>query len=92
MDLHIALIIYFLTLFALFFILTTNRYREFSAFIISVVFSQIVLNVIYPPTNDALDDIDSGTSIYFLVQVGGLVLFIVYAITMAIYDRYPKKS
>lgn len=90
MDLHIALIIYFIVLFVFFFFLTMNRYREFSAFVISLILAQIVLNIIFPPTNDKLDDIDSATSIYFLLQIGGFFVLLVYLITMAIYDRYPK--
>lgn len=92
MKINYVLFAYLFIFLSSFYILKKYRYRAFSAFIISVLLAQLVLNILYPPTADNLStNIDSGTSLYFFLQVSGLVLFVIYGIIISINDIIPDE-
>lgn len=87
MELYIALIIYFSILFGLTFTLFKLFGKNFFAsFIISIIVAMIVLIAIYPPSQSDLDNMNSSTSIYFLILFGSLLLFFVYGMISAFND------
>jgi hypothetical protein len=87
MNLQIALTFYFIVLIFVFLILRFIYYKAFSAFLISVIASQVVLTILYPPTSEHLSTkLDSSTTLYFVIQVLGLVIFIVYTLITVLGD------
>ena len=94
MNLNIVLFVYLAVFLISYSTLKFFRYNSFSAFIIAVLGAQIVLTIIYPPTNDNLTTtVDSATSLYFFLQIMGVVLFSIYGVSMALsdYSEDPKQ-
>lgn len=88
MDIRLAVIIYFINVSILFLFLRYKLVRSFSSLLIAVVISQVTLNIIYPPTTENLNKkINSWTSLYFFLQIGGLGIILAYTIIMAITDQ-----
>lgn len=88
MDIRLAVILYFITVCILFFYMRYKLVRSFSSLLIAVVISQVILNILYPPTTENLNTkINSWTSLYFFVQIGGFIVLIAYTIIMAITDQ-----
>lgn len=93
MNLKTSLVIYFLILIFTVVLLKLASYRTFSAFLLATLMAQITLNILYPPTNDNLStDIDSSTTLYFFVQIFGIIIFVIYALMMALSDYEESES
>lgn len=86
MRLLTALILYFITFAGTMIVLKKMEYHSFSAFVLSMILSQIVLNIAYPPTNGELSNITSQTSLYFLLQFLGPIIVVVYVLIVALND------
>jgi hypothetical protein len=89
MNLDTSLFLCFILFLADYFFLVYLSYNFFSAFFLAYLVSWLLLNFIYPPTSDKLNDITSSTFLYFLFQFIGFFIIFVYSITMAIND-YKK--
>lgn len=87
MELWIALLIYFGSLFVLtisfFYILKRNI---FPSFVLALVISMIILIAVHPPSEEDLDNVNSSTAIYFLVLFGTFFIFFVYLMIAASND------
>ena len=92
MELGIALLIYLAVLVSVTFFLLYINYTIFSAFILSLIVSLIVLNIVFPITRNELDDINSLTSLYIFIQIFTLVVFFVYAFITTVSDSRNKKK
>jgi len=87
MELYLALIIYFICLVLLTFIFYKLADRNiFPSFILSLVISMIILVSIYPPSEEGLNNINSATSIYYLVLFGSFLVFLIYIIIISLSD------
>jgi hypothetical protein len=87
MELHLALIIYFASLLTLTIIFYKLAERNiFPSFILSLVISMIILVSIYPPSEEGLNNINSATSIYYLVLFGSFVIFFIYVLIVSVSD------
>lgn len=63
------------------------------AFIISIVISQVFLNVIFMPTKiDFFSEFNSYVAIYCLIQFLAPIIIYIYAITMAINSRNRRNN
>ena len=96
MELSLALILYAVILFVSFFILLYFNYTVFSAFMLALIVAIIFLNIAFPLNRDEIDDINSLTMIYILVQTLTLLVFILYAFISSIKDvrntrKYPMR-
>lgn len=90
MNLDISLFFSFIIFVILYFYFVQLRYTYFSSFFLSYMISLLILNIIYPPTSEKLNDINSSTSLYFLFEFVGFFLIIIYSLTMAINDYKVK--
>ena len=91
MELYLALIIYFVSLFVLTIIFYKLAERNlFSSFILALVISLIILICIYPPNREGLSNLTSAPSIYYLILFGTLIIFFIYILIISINDT--KKS
>jgi hypothetical protein len=87
MELYLALIIYFASLVTLTFIFYKLANRNiFPSFILSLVISMIILVTIYPPSEEGLNNINSATSIYYLVLFGSFIIFLLYILIICVSD------
>jgi len=91
MELYVALIIYFVILFgSTLFFYKVLRKHFFASFVISLIMAMIVLIGIYPPSQGSLENMNSSTSIYFLILFGSFLLFFIYGIMSAVNDIQPN--
>ena len=90
MELWIALLIYFGSLFVLtltfYYILGRNI---FPSFVLALVISMIILIALHPPSEEDLDNVNSSTAIYFLVLFGSFLVFFIYLLIAASHDTKP---
>lgn len=96
MELSLALILYAVILFVSFFVLLYFNYTAFSAFMLALIVSIIFLNIAFPLSRNEIDDINSLTMIYILVQTLTLLVFILYAFISSVKDlrntrKYPMR-
>ena len=89
MNIDASLFLCFILFLADYLFLIYLSYTLFSAFFLSYFISWVILNFIYPPTSEKLNDINSSTFLYFLFQFMGFFLITIYSLTMAIND-YKK--
>jgi len=96
MELSLALILYSVILLTTFLVFIYFNYTVFSAFMLALIVAIIFLNIAFPLNRDELDDINSLTMIYILLQTLTLLVFILYAFITSIKDyrntrKYPMR-
>lgn len=92
MELGIALLIYLGTLVGVTFFLLYLNYTIFASFVLALIFSLILLNILFPVTSNELDDINSLTSLYIFIQIFTLIIFFIYAFITTISETRDKKK
>jgi magnesium-transporting ATPase (P-type) len=91
MDLSIALLLYLLILVVLTFIFyKVMRKNLFSSLVLGLIISLLFLVILFPPTRDELDDMDSYTGIYFLILFGTFFVIFSYIVFMTMGDSQPE--
>jgi hypothetical protein len=98
MDLIYSLIIYFIVLIVLCLGLIRNGIRTWSSIILSLLITQIALNLLCPPSTldlwgeNSNEDPGSGPAIYLVIQLVSPLIIILYVILMAWNDHdLPSK-
>lgn len=86
MNIELSLFSSFLFFILFYMFLRLNRYKHFSSFYLSYMISLFILNVLYPPTSEDLNDINSWTSLYVFFQALGILLLFIYSFSMALND------
>lgn len=92
MDLFSAVAVYFVLVIMMMICLIRSNMVMGSAFILSIVVGQIILNILYPPNlADPWGESDSTGALYFTIQIITPLLAIIYLIRMAWNDRKRMK-
>ena len=95
MDLIYSLIIYFIILIVLCLGFIRNGIRTWSSIVLSLLVTQIVLNLVCPPStldlwgDNSNEDAGSGPAIYLVIQLVSPIIVVVYVILMTWNDREP---
>jgi len=92
MELSAALLVYLATLIMVSFFLLYIEYTIFSSFVLAIIVSFVVLNIIFPATSSKLDEISSLTSLYIFVYILTLLVFLLYAFMTTVSDTRNKKK
>jgi hypothetical protein len=93
MDLVYSVIIYFIVVIVLCVVFIRNGIKPWSSIILSLLISQILLNLLCPPStldpwgDNAIDDSGSAPAIYLVIQLVSPILIIVYVALMSWNDR-----
>jgi hypothetical protein len=92
MDLTTGLLIYIVILIGTTLIIYYLKIRLWSAFILGVIASQIILNILISPANIDTSNMGatSDVALYALIQLVSPILMLIYAITVAVTDRRDK--
>ena len=93
MHTYLALIVYLIITLIIFICLCRIHYNVWSALILALIFGDIILNILSPPSSVSLSENNSSTvAIYTLIQVATPIAILFYAFSKAIYDReHPVK-
>jgi len=91
MELYIVLILYFIVFICLIFTFYKSSIKITSSVILSLIFSQILLNILKPPSevNPEKENL-SLYSFYILIQFLTPIIIFIYAIVMAFSDTNNK--
>jgi hypothetical protein len=92
-DLEFGLLVYFIILSCLVFILFFNlELHLFSSITISMILSLLILLFLIPPSAESLNQIDSSTSLYFLIIIVTFLIFIFYTFFSAFNDKRKNNN
>lgn len=87
MNLELSLIVYFLVLTVTFVVLRHKRFKLLSSTVLSLIISQLVLNVLNPPL-DYDGEINSSIAIYYTIQVVSVIIYFSSLIYYTFRDTY----
>ena len=92
MNLTTGLLIYIVILIGATLIIYYLGIRLWSSFILGVIASQIILNILVSPSNIDTSNMGatSDVALYALIQLVSPILMLIYAITVAVTDRKDK--
>ena len=65
------------------------RKNFFSSLVLGLILALLFLVILFPPTRDELDDMDSYTGIYFLILFGTFFIIFSYIVFMTLGDSQP---
>lgn len=92
MDRNVAIALFFITVVVFFLICYYGALITiWSSVALSIFLSLIILNIIYPPGQAAVDPADAGLAIYIIIEIVGLIILAIYIAQRAIIDVRKNK-
>ena len=92
MELAAALLVYLAVLIMVSFFLLYIGYTIFSSFVLAIIVSFVVLNIVFPVTSSKLDEVSALTSLYIFVHIFTFTVFFLYAFITTVSDTRNKKK
>lgn len=87
MDPRLALVIFFVVLIILWFLIRAYNIRPFSAFVLALLISIILLGFLYDPRLAYANRNEGAAQLYGIVMFLAAIIFFLYIIFMAINDK-----